>query len=48
MSAKKIIFDHEALETIKLGVKQLADAVRLRWDREDATLLFKRALAHQP
>ncbi|MEK6558604.1 MAG: TCP-1/cpn60 chaperonin family protein, partial [Planctomycetota bacterium] len=29
MSAKKIIFDHEALETIKLGVKQLADAVKI-------------------
>lgn len=29
MSAKKIIFDHEALETIKFGVKQLADAVKV-------------------
>ncbi len=29
MSAKKIIFDHDALETIKLGVKQLADAVKI-------------------
>ena len=29
MSAKKIIFDHEALETVKLGVKQLADAVKI-------------------
>lgn len=29
MSAKKIIFDHEALETIKQGVKQLADAVKI-------------------
>lgn len=29
MSAKKIIFDHDALETVKLGVKQLADAVKI-------------------
>ena len=29
MSAKKIIFDHDALETIKLGVRQLADAVKI-------------------
>ncbi len=29
MSAKKIVFDHDALETIKLGVKQLADAVKI-------------------
>lgn len=29
MSAKKIVFDHEALETIKLGVKQLADSVKV-------------------
>ena len=29
MSAKKIVFDHEALETIKLGVKQLSDAVKI-------------------
>src|SRR3989339_175884 len=29
MSAKKIIFDHDALETLKLGVKQLADAVKI-------------------
>lgn len=29
MSAKKIIFDHDALETVKLGVKQLADAVKV-------------------
>ncbi len=29
MAAKKIIFDHEALETVKLGVKQLADAVKI-------------------
>lgn len=29
MSAKKIVFDHDALETIKLGVKQLADSVKV-------------------
>ncbi len=29
MSAKKIIYDHDALETIKQGVKQLADAVKI-------------------
>jgi len=29
MSAKKIIFHHDALETVKLGVKQLADAVKI-------------------
>ncbi|MBE7445213.1 MAG: chaperonin GroEL [Planctomycetia bacterium] len=29
MSAKKIIFDHDALETIKLGVRQLSDAVKV-------------------
>lgn len=29
MSAKKIIFDHDALDTVKLGVKQLADAVKI-------------------
>jgi len=29
MSAKKIIFDHDALETVKFGVKQLADAVKI-------------------
>ncbi|MDN3513455.1 MAG: chaperonin GroEL [Candidatus Brocadia sp.] len=29
MSAKKIIFDYDALETVKLGVKQLADAVKV-------------------
>ncbi|MBU6391775.1 MAG: chaperonin GroEL [Planctomycetota bacterium] len=29
MSAKKIVFDHDALETIKLGVKQLSDAVKV-------------------
>ncbi|TLD43051.1 MAG: Heat shock protein 60 family chaperone GroEL [Candidatus Jettenia ecosi] len=29
MSAKKIIFDHDALETVKSGVKQLADAVKV-------------------
>ncbi|MDQ1273584.1 MAG: chaperonin GroEL [Planctomycetota bacterium] len=29
MSAKKIIFDHDALETVKLGVKQLSDAVKI-------------------
>ena len=29
MSSKKIIFDHDALETVKLGVKQLADAVKI-------------------
>jgi len=29
MSAKKIIFDHDALEAVKLGVKQLADAVKV-------------------
>ncbi|MDR4507840.1 MAG: chaperonin GroEL [Candidatus Brocadiaceae bacterium] len=29
MSAKKIIFDHDALEAVKSGVKQLADAVKV-------------------
>ena len=29
MSAKKIIYDHDALEAIKIGVKQLADAVKV-------------------
>ncbi|GJQ22848.1 chaperonin GroL [Candidatus Brocadia sapporoensis] len=29
MSAKKIVFDHDALDTVKLGVKQLADAVKI-------------------
>ncbi|MCR4291779.1 MAG: chaperonin GroEL, partial [Candidatus Kuenenia sp.] len=29
MSAKKIIYDHDALVAIKIGVKQLADAVKV-------------------
>jgi chaperonin GroEL len=29
MAAKQIVFDHNALESIKLGVKQLADAVKV-------------------
>ncbi|MGQ3684706.1 MAG: chaperonin GroEL [Candidatus Loosdrechtia sp.] len=29
MAAKEIVFDHDALEAIKLGVKQLADAVKV-------------------
>ena len=29
MSAKKIIYNHDALEAIKIGVKQLADAVKV-------------------
>ncbi|MCF6159212.1 MAG: chaperonin GroEL [wastewater metagenome] len=29
MAAKEIIFDHDALEAVKLGVRQLADAVKV-------------------
>lgn len=47
MAAKKIIYGHEAMESVRQGVRKLAHASRLRWVLKAGMLLLKKVSGRQ-